>query len=316
MFFGEPIDIAIARIVGALVLVAAVAAWSWLPIRRNHASPLPGMALALLLPFTIPSAWLWPRIVATVLGITLAGKQWALARSGPLDPRMTQTLPRFLFWLLMPPESRAAIEPGAQKAVRSRGLRRIARGVVKLAPIGALMWLHVALPRLHDNPWTESLWALWLCWLAMSSLTDVASGLGMLLTGLDVAETFDAPPLARSPRDFWARRWNLYVAHWLARHAFAQVGGRRHPLRATAIVFLGSGLFHEAFMFGCLGRFGPHTGFMLAFFALHGVSVMLEMAVTRRRKRLVPRPLAIALHFAWLLATAPLFFAPLGDLFG
>src|SRR5262249_3727953 len=134
MFFGEPIGVAIVRVLAALALIAAVAAWGWLPIRRNHASPLPGIALALALPFTIPTAWLWPRIVATVLGITLAGKQWALAKSGPLDPRMTETLPRFLFWLIMPPESRAPIEPGAQRVVRDRGLRRIARGIVKLAP--------------------------------------------------------------------------------------------------------------------------------------------------------------------------------------
>ncbi len=314
MLGGEPVPVAIARIACALGIVALVCAYGWWPIRRRGASALPGMLLALALPFTIPAAWLWPRIIATVLGITLAGKCWALGRSGPLDPRMLERWPLYLFWMIMPPESRAPASADEARRTRARGRLRVLRGLAKLPAIGLLLWIHMAEPRLHDNAWVEAGWALWLCWLAMSATTDLASGLGMQ-TGIDVAETFDTPPLARSPRDFWARRWNLYVAHYLARHVFAQVGGRRHPLRATAIVFLGSGLFHEVFMFGCLGRFGVHTGWMLAFFAIHGVAVMLEMIAFRRRKAM-PRSLAIPLHFAWLLATAPLFFGPLGELFG
>jgi hypothetical protein len=316
MIAGVTVTRAVLGIAAAIVLIAAVAAWDAWAVRLHRRPAWPAMVVAFALPLTMPVVWTWPRIMATVLALTLAGKSWAVAHSGPLDPRMLGELPRFLFWLIMPPESRAPVDAAAAAVVRHRGLRRALRGLAKLLPIAALLWIEQRTPELHDNAWAESAWALWLCWLAMSTLTDVVSGLAML-TGIDVLETFDTPPLARSPREFWAQRWNLYIAGFFARHAFTQVGGRRHPLRATAIIFVCSGLGHEVFIIGCLGRLGSYTGWMLAFFSLHGVAVILQMIRDHRRPRPrpLPRALAVALHFTWFLATAPLFFRPLGEIF-
>jgi Membrane bound O-acyl transferase family len=311
------LDRALVGIVVATALLVAIAIWDAWAVRLRGRSPWPAMLAAFALPLTIPVPWTWPRIFATVLALTLAGKSWAVSRSGPLDRRMLADLPHFAFWLIMPPESRAPDDASAASATRSRGVRRVVRGAIKLIPIAALLQLEGFMPSLHVDPWIESAWALWLCWLAMSTLTDVVSGLAML-TGIDVVETFDTPPLARSPREFWGRRWNLYIAGFFARHVFTQLGGRRHPLRATMLVFLASGIGHELFVVGCMGRIGAYPGWMLAFFTIHGIAVVLQMIHEHRRPRPrpLPRALAVALHFAWFLLTAPLFFRPLGQIFG
>ena len=126
-----------------------------------------------------------------------------------------------------------------------------------------------------------------------------------------------APPLARSPRDFWGRRWNLVVHDLVFRHVFLPLGGLRRPLRSTVGVFVISGLIHEYFVLACLGHPGRYPGFMMLFFGLHGLAVMVQLAWDRgpgRRSRMA-RPLAIVLHLAWFTLTAPLFFAPIGEIF-
>lgn len=293
-------------------MLVAVLAWDLGPVRRRARSPWPAIAVALALPFVLPVAWIWARIVATVLSITLSCKSWSLARGTALDPNMLATTGRALVWLIWPPESRWPAHDGA--AARAR---RLARGAIKLPAIAALLVLEHLHPVVHADPWRESGWALVLCWLAMSAIADLVTA-PVMLAGVDVVETFDTPPVSSSPREFWARRWNLFVAGFLARHVFAQLGGRRHPLRATVLVFVASGAMHEWFLFAALGHPSARLGWMLAFFTLHGLAVAAQMALDRRlgrRRRRLPRPLAVALHLAWFTATAPLFFTPLGELF-
>jgi D-alanyl-lipoteichoic acid acyltransferase DltB (MBOAT superfamily) len=153
-------------------------------------------------------------------------------------------------------------------------------------------------------------------YFAISGIADVVLAAG-LLAGIEVATVFDMPPIARSPREFWSRRWNRYVHALGFRHLFLPLGGRRHPLLATAAVFVASGLGHEFLVFGALGTAAPF-GLMTAFFALHGLATVAQMAVEARlgRRHVLPRPLAIAAFLAFLLATAPLFLVPLQEIFG
>lgn len=175
-------------------------------------------------------------------------------------------------------------------------------------------------PQLHDSVLVEATWGLWLTWLAVTAITDAISGLTML-SGLHIADNFRAPVLATSPRDFWARRWNLVVHEFAARYVFMALGGRRRPILATWLVFVGSGLMHEYFVMAAIGQTVAHVGWMSAFFVVHGAVVCAEMTLARARRRgkirraRLPRAVAVVLHIVWLTATAPLFFAPLGEMF-
>ena len=104
------------------------------------------------------------------------------------------------------------------------------------------------------------------------------------------------------------------------RYVFVPVGGWRRPLLATMLVFAGSGLMHEFFVTAALGRASSYPGWMLLFFVLQGGAVIAQVSWDRVRRRArrraarMPRPIAVILHIAWLTATGPLFFVPLGEM--
>ena len=71
---------------------------------------------------------------------------------------------------------------------------------------------------------------------------------------------------------------------------------------------------HEYMVLVSLGRF---DGRMIAFFLLHGVATILFTAFSNGfgRNISLPRPVAVSIHFVWFIATAPLFFGPIDDIF-
>ena len=296
-----------------LALMAFCAGWGWR--LAPSVSPWPTVIAAMLIPFALPLDWTYVRILSLPPAVSAAMKAWEHAR-GRSPASMVGSLPRFVFWLFIPPDSRPAEDEAAASLTRRRGWRRVARLLGKVPLCLALLAIEHRWPELHDSPWLEAFWALWLTWAAVSGVADLVSGLAMQ-TGLHVDETFHAPALATSPRDFWGRRWNRFVHRWAMRNVFAPVGGRRHPLRATLIVFFGSGVMHEYVVVAGAREIPEHLGWMTLFFALHGIAVAGQMIAERRlgRRAWLARPAAVALHLVWLTATAPLFFTPLGELF-
>ncbi len=302
----------------AMLLLAAVIVWVQrvlVPNRRGLLA-LPAIVLPLLTPFLIPVDWVYTRAFFTVSMVVMAGKAWELVRDRVPDPRMLERLGTLCFWLLIPPKATLPQSLDAAAKTRAQGRRRLVRALLKLPGVALLTLVHLCWPQVHDNVWLEAFWALWLTYLAVSGVIDVFSGLAMQ-TGIPVAEAFDTPPLARSPRDFWGKRWNLIVHDMMFRHVFLPMGGLRRPLRSTLAVFLFSGLVHEYFVFAALGHPSRYTGFMLAFFTVHGIAVLVQLAWDRGpgRRKSMRRPLAIGLHLAWFTLTAPLFFAPIGEIF-
>jgi len=83
-------------------------------------------------------------------------------------------------------------------------------------------------------------------------------------------------------------------------------------------VFLTSGLAHEYLVLASLGGPRETTELMMGFFALRGLATILERSIDRRRafRRLMPRPVAIAAHTLWFVATVPLFFVPFHQIYG
>jgi D-alanyl-lipoteichoic acid acyltransferase DltB (MBOAT superfamily) len=184
--------------------------------------------------------------------------------------------------------------------------------VVKLAVVLSLAMLNRATDDITTNIVLFSAWSMLLVYALISAVADGITGL-VMQTGVAMSESFDAPMLARSPREFWGRRWNLFVTRWAFRNVFVPAGGVRAAARGTLLVFLVSGLMHEYLVVTCRGGFGPYTGYTVGFFLLQGLGVL---AVGRTRRPRLPRAAAIALQLVFMLATTPLFFVPLDDALG
>jgi hypothetical protein len=109
---------------------------------------------------------------------------------------------------------------------------------------------------------------------------------------------------AHSPAEFW-RRWNQPMSRWLLENVYKPLGGRRNPRLAVLGTFAVSGILHE-YLFAVILE--GLTGFMLAFFLLHGLATV----VTRRFRpigwRRVP---AAILTFSFNTLSTVLLLAPI-----
>lgn len=301
-------------------MVTFVIAYNWVVLApgrpRWPGRVIPVMLVSLALPCALPTTWIYARTIAAVFAVLLAVKSHELDRQRVPDPGMLERLALFCFWLLVPPRCKRPEDDLTAARIRALGRRRLLRAALKIPPATVLVLVHLHWPALHDSPWLEAFWALWMSYFGVTAFVDVTSGLAMQ-TGLYVAEAFRVPPLARSPRDFWGQRWNLIVNDLAYRLVFLPLGGVRRPLRSTLMVFVLSGLVHEYFVAATLGRPSSYTGWMMIFFILHGCAVMLQLWWDRGpgRNKSMSRPLAVTLHMAWFTATAPLFFFPIGEIF-
>ncbi|XP_057529045.1 probable long-chain-alcohol O-fatty-acyltransferase 5, partial [Amaranthus tricolor] len=105
--------------------------------------------------------------------------------------------------------------------------------------------------------------------------------------GLELDPPFDEPYISTSLQDFWGNRWNLMISDAL-RHtvyfpvkltAVKLVGRMWAPSIAVMACFVVSGLMHEVIYYNVTRV--PPTWEVTWFFIMHGVCVLLEMAVKR-----------------------------------
>lgn len=271
-----------------------------------------GFAGAMLLPFVAPPNAGRARIVLAVFAVVFAVKAWERYRGRVRDPMMWSHPLRYLIWLLVPPETRVARDRDEAQQNRRGGRVRLRRAGLKFLILGPLLGLPILVPQLIEGPFGHGLWSLWIAYLMVSLTADAVSG-GVMLTGLYVDESFDAPALSASPKEFWGKRWNRFVGKFAFRHVFLPLGGIRQPMAATLVVFLFSGLMHEFLVAGAAGQWSPYAGWTLAFFLLQGLAVCGQTHFERVGRPLGPshRGVAIVLNHVWLVATCPLFFIPL-----
>jgi hypothetical protein len=148
--------------------------------------------------------------------------------------------------------------------------------------------------------------------LAIESLSRAICGLERL-AGFDTAPIIRNAYLSRTVSEFW-RRYNDRIHDWLYRNFFRATGGRRAPVRSVLLVFLVSGLFHEAAFALATSRL---TGYQFAFFTIQGPAALASGRLERlaRRGGIAGKVLAHGATILFVAVTSVLFFDGVGKIF-
>lgn len=307
-------DLARAVLVFGGLLASPLVAYRLHTLRSTELRALALTALQVCVaavPWGLSPDWTFVRFCAAVSAVLCFIRIWE-TRNRVLPEPATWSQARYLAYFLCIPDivfSETALE---RRQARLAGLRRLGRALGKLMGLVGLFIFREYFPELSTREPVGVLWNLWGAYWASSAVVDVGGGTSMLLSGHGAREAFHWPPLATSPRDFWSRRWNSMFRNASHRLVFTPLGGAHRPLPAVVAVFAWSALVHEYLVIAALGSTRGH---MTAFFALHGAATMVS-GLWQRRPWPLPRWLAVTLHLAWLVATAPLFFAPLESIVG
>ena len=111
--------------------------------------------------------------------------------------------------------------------------------------------------------------------------------LSRALWGLERLAGFDTTPiirnayLSRTVFEFW-RRYNYRMHDWFYCNIFQATGGRRAPIRSMLLVFLASGLLHEAAFALATSRL---TGYQFLFFTIQGPAALASGRLERLARR-------------------------------
>ena len=227
------------------------------------------------------------------------------------QPEMAANYLRYCCWHFVPQDTGWAMDDDARRACRQSAIKQSCIVFFNVVGLVVLLWINGRVD-LHSNLWLSTFWMIWVFLFTVDSVWRLGS-VPLLWFGVQVSDLLVWPPLARSPRDFWSRRWNLWFKNFMHRNLFQPLGGRERPIRSMSVVWLVSAIVHEYLIFVCLGT---HGAYMFTFFLIHGLASYVEVWWSQRRPEQTPMasPVAVALHLAWFVVTAPLFFMPINAL--
>ncbi len=267
-----------------------------------------GLSMAWLIPEDLP----WLRFLMLIPGFAVCGKTLEVCSGKLRDPEILDSAAQSFMWLVVLPRAKWSEDPQVRRDARRDGIGVFGRAVAKALAFAGMIALNSAFD-LHGQQWLSSLWMMFGLYFMFSAVVDLMT-VPFRVVGMTVYEVFNAPPLARSPRDFWSRRWNLWFTQMSNMLIFQPLGGAQRPLLGVSAVFVFSAVLHEYMTWVALTR---PDGRMLAFFLIHGLATILTTLLGKRlgRRTLMPRWLAVLLHIAWMTVTAPLFFGPIEDAF-
>ena len=229
------------------------------------------------LPFFLPASEPLLRVAAALLTWLFLVKtlQYTAGHEKPVgfaDLLQFLTIPAVVHW-------ETPRRPDPYRASRA--------GLTGLTQIGAAFLLMVAVLQLDRRNLLQLITTQIGIYLGLAGACNLAVAT-LALRGLDYEDPFDNPLLARTPGEFWSRRWNTWVNHMLYRYVFVPSGGWRHPARGTFAAFAASAALHEGFVVVGTREF---SGWMGGFFLLQGVLVAAtsQSRSFRRLARRAPR---------------------------
>ncbi|MCR9164670.1 MAG: MBOAT family protein [Nannocystaceae bacterium] len=290
------------------IMPAVLAAGLALLVRSRRIPGALGVGCASVIPFVAPSSPQWLRLIVSAFAVVWAARVWERAHGREPDVAAGW---RFWLWWGVPADARLPRTSAEAAENKRRGVARLLRAAAKLGVVVVVVGVNRSVDDITASTVGFTAWSMIYVYASISGVADALTG-ALMLTGLHMSESFEAPMLARSPGEFWGRRWNRFITRWAFRNVFIPAGGRRSPARATMLVFVLSGLMHEYLLVAFQGGWSRYAGWTLAFFIVHGLVVV----ATARVKTSLPVPAAIALHLAFLFGTAPLFLIPLDDAVG
>jgi len=144
-------------------------------------------------------------------------------------------------------------------------------------------------------------------------LIEVSAVYLMRVSGWYIGPAFDKPYLATSPRDFWGRRWNLWVQEFQYTNIFEPI---RQAGYSTTVAILGVNIFacafHEYMVYVAWINF-EWTGHMTLFFTIHFAAAMIEVYFGKAQlSKYVP---ALFCHSNFKIFLTIMFLASTGHLF-
>lgn len=264
-----PVILSLSRERPRLMRVAALSACA-LPFFLPHSEPFARAATAIL-------TWLF--LVKTLQYTTGHEKP-----SGFVDLLLFLTIPAVVRW-----------DIPRRKDAR-RAWRTLLRGLVQL---GLALLLMLAVLQLDRTHWIQLITTEMGIYLSLAGVCNLAV-VALALRGLDYDDPFDNPLAARTPGEFWGRRWNTWVNHMLYRYVFMPLGGRRKPVRGTMAAFAFSAALHEGFVVVGTREF---TGWMGGFFLAQGLLVAAT-SQSRSFRRLARRAPLLTWAFTLLALVA------------
>mmetsp|Transcript_8012 Transcript_8012/g.23489 ORF Transcript_8012/g.23489 Transcript_8012/m.23489 type:complete len:389 (-) Transcript_8012:134-1300(-) len=182
-------------------------------------------------------------------------------------------------------------------------MRTAARIPARMIALGAI--LSVGTPRSEDpmGPTPLSLAALklmpaWLAFLVVNHIYSVGlwlflalcfdlGALTLLVQGVDVTDSFNNPVFgAKSPKEFWGKRWNKQVNALLRRVCFLPLAPRVGLTAAALATFATSAAFHEYQFALTFRQYTP--GAVGLFFVINGALCVGQTVVEKLTGRYCP----------------------------
>jgi alginate O-acetyltransferase complex protein AlgI len=225
-----------------------------------------------------------------------AGFKWFTYRDALAQGLAAPTRTRFIYLLLWPGMSLKEFAGTPSAKERNGSVPRWLAPAAKTIVGAGLVWF--AVPAIPAEAWLLQGWVGMVGIIMMLHFgTFHLLALALQAANLNARANMQAPLLARSLADFWGRRWNTAFNVLADRYGFRLLTPRIGPRAALAVVFLASGLLHEAVItLPARGGYGLPT----AYFALQAVGLFVERLPLIRRRPWLKRP------FAWLVLIAPL----------
>mmetsp|Transcript_45733 Transcript_45733/g.145719 ORF Transcript_45733/g.145719 Transcript_45733/m.145719 type:complete len:289 (+) Transcript_45733:1071-1937(+) len=258
--------------------------------------------------FDRETASAWRTIVAALAGWFTTFRVLALCRGrGAVAEQAGGGFGRFAAAMLLP------VTFSPRRVAGSAGMGKlVVMWVFKVALTAALVRWLTASP--GPGPLARHVGYSFLMMSMLGVLMDGPGALAGRILGVQVAPHMREPYLSTSLGDFWSRRWNLTASRVLRDLVYLPIVGKGEhaqggALRAAGVMasFLASGVMHELIIWHGGGGSSKEW---LSFFVVCGAEVVAEDAIRRKLALTLPRPLAVCLTLAVLLATAEVFFWP------
>lgn len=244
------------------------------------------------------AAWHWPAWIfmwVTAFAIYTFFK-WLTHRDSLVQGMALPTKTRLVYLLCWPGMSLKEFARAPAANERSRWNSSWLAPTIKTLAGAGLIWIVV--PAIPADAW------LLRGWVGMVGMIMILHfGLFHLLAlalqagGFNARPNMQSPLLAKSLADFWGRRWNTAFNALADRYGFRLLTPRIGARAALTVVFLASGLLHEAVItLPAGGGYGLPT----AYFALQAAGLFFERLPLIRRRAWLKR------LFTWVVVVTPL----------